>query len=383
LHATNEQFATEPEQIRPLQGQNARNAVRVPVSYRTFSHGWAFRPQLGDIALTQLHYREAANFLLAAAEQVPNGHDSVQRNYQDRAASAVQDSIEGYVSGLHRNAKTLSIIAAALDRDSSYITSAGIGVTMDDASTVQGIMITEVAPHSPASQAGLVEGDIIVAIDKTSTVGFNVPETISRLRGQDGTPVSVALLRNGKPRELKLIRAPLVHAKQIMREAMIRSIGSLHDINAKLNYELDNEINKVSNMNVDPRNPLAALANLAAHVANLQEYVIEIKSHVLQSSEDLLVETPGQNIFRRFVSMMNMINGGEGENWEKYSATLDQEIDHLSDFYKSQIMICIYFFGTTESLQVELQGKARSALREFSITAHARLMELTGLSSQN
>jgi len=49
LHAKNRQFATGPEQTRPLPGQNARNAVRVPVSYRTFSHGWAFRPQYLDL----------------------------------------------------------------------------------------------------------------------------------------------------------------------------------------------------------------------------------------------------------------------------------------------------------------------------------------------
>jgi hypothetical protein len=33
--------ATEP----PPRGRNRRNVVRVLVSYRTFSHGWAFRPK--------------------------------------------------------------------------------------------------------------------------------------------------------------------------------------------------------------------------------------------------------------------------------------------------------------------------------------------------
>jgi carboxyl-terminal processing protease len=52
-------------------------------------------------------------------------------------------------------------------------------------------------PGSPAYKAGLRPGDIIVAVDGKSTDGLNVTEVADLLKGPRGTPVKIAVSREG------------------------------------------------------------------------------------------------------------------------------------------------------------------------------------------
>lgn len=59
---------------------------------------------------------------------------------------------------------------------------------------------------SPASQAGLLPGDLITAIDGVDTQGMEVDEAILRISGQRGTPVTLSLLQRGTPVTLRIQR---------------------------------------------------------------------------------------------------------------------------------------------------------------------------------
>ena len=56
-------------------------------------------------------------------------------------------------------------------------------------------MITKIYPDSPASDAGLGEGECITKIDGRSTAYMELDEAILRLLGQDGTEISISVLR--------------------------------------------------------------------------------------------------------------------------------------------------------------------------------------------
>lgn len=60
-----------------------------------------------------------------------------------------------------------------------------------------GVVVSSVQADSPADEAGLVAGDVIVAVDGWPTSGGSVGEVVQRLRGPSGTDVAVGVLRDG------------------------------------------------------------------------------------------------------------------------------------------------------------------------------------------
>jgi len=70
--------------------------------------------------------------------------------------------------------------------------------------------LTVIAPleNSPASQAGIQTGDWIVSIDGTDTSGMSVEEAVSKIRGEEGTEVTLQISRKGLDalKEVKIVR---------------------------------------------------------------------------------------------------------------------------------------------------------------------------------
>jgi carboxyl-terminal processing protease len=87
----------------------------------------------------------------------------------------------------------------------------GIGafVGMDDEGKV--VEIVEPFEGGPADQAGIRAGDRILAVDDASIVGVTLYEAIGKIRGPEGTEVTLLIEREGVPEpfEVTVIRARL------------------------------------------------------------------------------------------------------------------------------------------------------------------------------
>jgi carboxyl-terminal processing protease len=57
--------------------------------------------------------------------------------------------------------------------------------------------ISAVIPNTPAEEAGLKRGDQIVAVDGKPTAGETIDQTVSRVRGPEGEPVTITISRSG------------------------------------------------------------------------------------------------------------------------------------------------------------------------------------------
>ena len=103
----------------------------------------------------------------------------------------------------------LNDILSLLDTHSMYLSSeeysqgfatlegfVGIGVGMQE--TTAGVQITEVMRFSAAEEAGLAIGDVIIAVDGADATGMTNAEVAERLRGEEGTAVSVTVRRMGR-----------------------------------------------------------------------------------------------------------------------------------------------------------------------------------------
>ncbi len=69
--------------------------------------------------------------------------------------------------------------------------------------------ITEVFPGGPAHDAGLYEGDVILAIDGVPTLGMSNSERSKRIRGQQGTRVDLTIRRGGSEMVIRCVRGPV------------------------------------------------------------------------------------------------------------------------------------------------------------------------------
>lgn len=59
------------------------------------------------------------------------------------------------------------------------------------------IVIVAPLAESPAEKAGLLAGDIIIAVDEAPTVAWTISEAVFNIRGEEGTPVTLTVSREG------------------------------------------------------------------------------------------------------------------------------------------------------------------------------------------
>jgi carboxyl-terminal processing protease len=83
----------------------------------------------------------------------------------------------------------------------------GIGTTVVPAK--KGLRIVTVFPHSPADEAGLKSGDVIVSVGGESIAGQSSTEVTKKIKGPEGTQVKLGVRdgKSGKVHELEITRA--------------------------------------------------------------------------------------------------------------------------------------------------------------------------------
>ena len=93
----------------------------------------------------------------------------------------------------------------------SYV---GIGVTITSEDVEKGVRITDVTPNSPAYAAGLQTGDLVMAVEGVpildgSDEAIDMTETKNRVRGQEGTDVTLTISRDGREFDVTITRATI------------------------------------------------------------------------------------------------------------------------------------------------------------------------------
>ena len=98
-------------------------------------------------------------------------------------------------------------------------------------------LVTVIAPlpDTPAEGAGIIAGDVIVAIDEVSTEGMRIDEAVKLIRGEKGTVVTLQVFREGENDFLDIpitrdnIDIPTVKSEQI-DDVFVLSIYSFNAV---------------------------------------------------------------------------------------------------------------------------------------------------------
>ncbi|MEK5329935.1 S41 family peptidase [Lysinibacillus sp. FSL W8-0992] len=129
----------------------------------------------------------------------------------------ITENYVGKINGDLQKATTIPDIINMLDPYSTYfskqefeefmnsinLSTIGIGVVIEEHE--DGIHILQVIDEGGASEAGVVAGDIIIAINGQSIVGNSIEEASSLLIGNEGTQVQVKLLHENGSTSTKTI----------------------------------------------------------------------------------------------------------------------------------------------------------------------------------
>lgn len=81
----------------------------------------------------------------------------------------------------------------------------GVGMSLEQKEA--GVVVVTVFPDSPAQKAGLASGDLIVGVNGEDVQGKTVEQVSALIRGEAGTKVRIAFVRNGQRFEVEVTRA--------------------------------------------------------------------------------------------------------------------------------------------------------------------------------
>lgn len=126
--------------------------------------------------------------------------DLIEQVYVDPVSKEVlgASSIEEIIKGLgdpHTSYFTFEEYMKFLD--SMELSFSGIGVYIE--LEPRGLEIMSVIKGSPAEEVGLQSGDVIIKVGDKSLAGLSQEESVSLVRGPEGTKVDIVVLRQGQP----------------------------------------------------------------------------------------------------------------------------------------------------------------------------------------
>jgi carboxyl-terminal processing protease len=126
--------------------------------------------------------------------------DILDREYVDPEALSDEKMVYGAASGLvsslgDRPTLFVEPLSAAIMDEDMQGSFEGIGATVE---MIEGeLAIVRVLPNSPALEAGLQPGDVVLAVDDEPLEGKTILEAITLIRGPKGTVVRLLVQRKG------------------------------------------------------------------------------------------------------------------------------------------------------------------------------------------
>lgn len=186
----------------------------------------------------------------------------------------VDKAVEGLLSNLDAHSaylteKKFKDLRAQTDGEFGGL---GITVGMKDGA------LTVIAPldDTPAEQAGLKSGDVILKINDESTLNMTIDDAVNRMRGKPKTSIKLTIVRKGegKPLEFNIVRDVIkvksVHARKIENTNYLYVRVNSFDKNVTPSVASElKKAGKVNGIVLDLRNNPGGLLNQAVSLSDL------------------------------------------------------------------------------------------------------------------
>ena len=124
----------------------------------------------------------------------------------------------------------------------------GIGVVVVWNKEKGEILVTSVMEKSPGEKAGIMPGDVIVAVDGETFSGSQMTKALNKIKGKENTPVNITIKRGTKNLDLTIVRER-IHEDTVsysMKENKTGyiKISAFHDTMSQKSPSTDKEFKK-------------------------------------------------------------------------------------------------------------------------------------------
>lgn len=149
--------------------------------------------------------------------------DVVRDDYVDQGAVRPRQqtyaAIEGMLDSLGDGGHTRFLTPEEQERSQESVSGryVGVGVTIEERDDE--VVVVSPVEGSPASESGIESGDVIVAVDGEDVSGQDATDISKKVRGPEGSDVSLTISRDGEEETYEVTRAeitsPVAYAARI------------------------------------------------------------------------------------------------------------------------------------------------------------------------
>lgn len=189
-------------------------------------------------------------------------------------------------------------------------------------------------PDSPASQVGLMSGDIITKVDGTSTEKMSIDEAVDRIRGEEGTDVVLTIYREGETEFLqKTVTRDVINIPTLKTESNGDVfVISLYSFNALAEAKMAEAMQEYKNgdynkLVLDLRGNPGGFLDSAVAIAGyfLESGKVVVKESFGGDKEERVYRSPG-NLAGTFTpdNFVVLVDGGSASAAEILSGALSE-----------------------------------------------------------
>ena len=308
----------------------------------------------------------------------------------------IEGAIKGYVAGLG-DPYTVYYTKEEMDdimqeTNGNYV---GIGIYMTLDTEKNAILVLSPIENSPAEEAGLMPGDIITKVDGVSYTGDQLDEASNKIKGKEGTKVTLEILRGEETKTFEIERRTVL-ISHITTKVLENNIGyiAISDFEGGCADEfrekyLELEKQGITKLIIDIRDNGGGIVDEALEIAEMitdkgSTLLITTdkneKEDVTKSTSDPIINMPIVLLTNEYsASASEILAAALKENGKAtlvgtttYGKGIIQELHQLSDGSGLKITTNEYFtpnhnaiheIGIEPDIEVELSDEAKAQLQ--------------------
>lgn len=258
--------------------------------------------------------------------------EQLENNYVDpvNTQDLIRKAIQGMVRSLDPHCIYLPPEAFETLQDDTKGEFSGVGIVI----TMRKEFLTVVSPieGTPAHKVGVKAGDIIIKVDGESTKDMTISQAVTKIKGPQGTPVTITVLRKGEsePLDFTITRniIPIESVRSIVLKPGYGYIR-IYNFTEKTTVDLQEALEKLETATppmkglvMDLRDNPGGLLPQAIGVSDLfidEGIILSIKGRVSKHND---VYRASPNKTKRDYPIIALINGGSASASEIVAGAL-------------------------------------------------------------
>ncbi|HEY1429698.1 MAG TPA: S41 family peptidase [Candidatus Tumulicola sp.] len=177
------------------------------------------------------------------------------------------------------------------DLDGGDFGGTGIVIQVDDQTKF--IQVENIVPGGPADKAGVQQDDLITSIDGASTKGLTIQQASAKLRGKEGTSVTLTLSREGTAQPPLALTRAKIHELSVYEKMLPNKIGyvQLTVFGSDTGAELDTALTRLQQQGAR-----AIVMDLRDNGGGYLNAAVAVSSKFISSGPIVSVESRASNI---------------------------------------------------------------------------------------